>query len=60
MSFLMDISYCEELPKTQEDVVGKKEVKEEEAASRKWRLKHRLCTVLTLGLDQITKFVDGL
>jgi hypothetical protein len=38
----------------QEDVAGRKE---EEAGRRKWKLKHRQCKVLTLGLDQITKFI---
>jgi hypothetical protein len=32
-------------------------VKEEEQEERKWKLKHRQLNVLTLGLDQITKFV---
>jgi hypothetical protein len=41
----------------QEDVAGRKEVKEEESGNRKWKLKHRQCKVLTLGLDQITKFI---
>jgi hypothetical protein len=41
----------------QEDVAGRKEVKEEETGRRKWKLKHRQHRVLTLGLDQITKFV---
>jgi hypothetical protein len=53
----MDTSYCKELPKMQEDVAERKEVKEEEAGRRKWKLKHRQCRVLILGLDQITKFV---
>jgi hypothetical protein len=35
----------------QEDYAGRKEVKEEEAGSRKWKLKHRQCRLLTLGLD---------
>jgi hypothetical protein len=34
-----------------------KEEEEEDAGKRKWKLKHRQCKVLTLGLDQITKFV---
>jgi hypothetical protein len=38
----------------QEDVAGRKE---KEAGSRKWKLKHRQHKLLTLGLDQITKFV---
>jgi hypothetical protein len=41
----------------QEDVAGRKEVKEEGAGRTKWKLKHRQCKVLTLGLDQITKFI---
>jgi hypothetical protein len=41
----------------QEDVAGRKEVKEEKAGIRKWKLKHAQCRLLTLGLDQITKFV---
>jgi hypothetical protein len=41
----------------QEDVAGRKEVKEEEAGSRKWKLKYRQYKVLTLALDQITKFI---
>jgi hypothetical protein len=53
----MDNSYCKEQPKMQEDVAGRKEVKEEGTGRRKWKLKHRQCTVLTLGLEQITKFV---
>jgi hypothetical protein len=32
-------------------------VKEEESGRRKWKLKHRQ---LTLGLDQITKFIYNL
>jgi hypothetical protein len=39
----------------QEDVAGRKEVKEKEAGSRKQKTQAQ--TVLTLGLDQITKFV---
>jgi hypothetical protein len=53
----MDTSNGKEEPKMQEDVVGKKEVKEEGAERRKWKLKHRQNKVLTLRLDQITKFV---
>jgi hypothetical protein len=53
----MDTFYCKEQSKMQENVAGRKEVKEEEAARRKWRLKHRQCRLLTLGLYQITKFV---
>jgi hypothetical protein len=56
-NFLMDTSNCKEQPKNQEDVARNKEVKEEEAGSMKWKLKHRQCKVLTLGLDQITKFI---
>jgi hypothetical protein len=48
LSFLIDTSYCKEYPKMQEDVAGRKEVKEVETQAQ---------TVLTLGLDQITKFV---
>jgi hypothetical protein len=58
LSFLMDTSYSKEEPKIQEDVAGRKEVKEEESGRRKkWKLKHRQHKMLTLGLDQITKFV---
>jgi hypothetical protein len=32
-------------------------VKEEGSERRKWKLKHRQFKVLTLGLDQINKFV---
>jgi hypothetical protein len=42
----MDTSSCKEEPKMQEDVAGMKEVKEvkeEEAESRKWKRKHRQC-----------------
>jgi hypothetical protein len=53
----MDTSYCKEHPKKQEYVVRRKEVKEEDAGRRKWKLKHRQCKLLTLGLDQITKFI---
>jgi hypothetical protein len=41
----------------QEDVAGKKEVQEEGVGRRKWKLKHRQYRLLTLGLDQITKFI---
>jgi hypothetical protein len=41
----------------QEDDAGRKEVKEEGAGRRKWNFKYRQCRLLTLGLDQITKFV---
>jgi hypothetical protein len=40
-----------------EDDARRKEVKEEEAGRRKWKLNHRQCSLLTLGLDQITKFI---
>jgi hypothetical protein len=53
----MDTSYCKEQTNDKEDVAGRKEVKEEEIGSRKWKLKHRQWRLLTLGLDQITKFV---
>jgi hypothetical protein len=39
----MDSSNGKEYPKMQEDVAAKKEVKEEEAGRRKWKLKHRQC-----------------
>jgi nickel-dependent lactate racemase len=58
----MDTSNCTEQPKNQEYVARMKEVKEEDAEIRKWKLKHRQCRLLTLGLDQITKFryrLDG-
>jgi hypothetical protein len=41
----------------QEDDAGKKKVKGLKAGRRKWKLKHRHCKLLNLGLDQITKFV---
>jgi hypothetical protein len=41
----------------QEDVSGRKEVEEEETGRRKWKLNHRQCRLLILGLEQITKFV---
>jgi hypothetical protein len=53
----MHTSYCKEQPKMQEDFGRRKVVKEEEAVKRKWKLKHRQRKVLTLGLDQITKFI---
>jgi hypothetical protein len=53
----MDTSSGKEKPKMQEDDAGRKEVKEEGAGRRKWKLKHRQCRLLTLGLNQITKFV---
>jgi hypothetical protein len=37
----MDTSYCKEYSRMQEDVAGRKELKKEEAGSRKWKLKHR-------------------
>jgi hypothetical protein len=43
LSFLIDTSNGKELPKMQEDLSGRKEVKEEEEGSRKWKLKHRQC-----------------
>jgi hypothetical protein len=39
----MDTSYCKKQPKMQEDVAGRKEVKEEGAGIRKWELKNRQC-----------------
>jgi hypothetical protein len=39
----MDTSHCKEQPQKQKDVAGRKEVKEEEAGRRKWKLKHRQC-----------------
>jgi hypothetical protein len=53
----MDTSYCKQHPKKQEDVAKRKEVKEEEAGRRKWKLKLRQFSVKTLGLYQITKFI---
>jgi hypothetical protein len=41
----MDASYCKEEPKKQEDVAGRKEVKEEEAGNSKYKLKHRQCSL---------------
>jgi hypothetical protein len=41
----------------QEDDAGRKEVKEKEAGSRKQEVETQAQTVLTLGLDQITKFI---
>jgi hypothetical protein len=35
----------------------RKKGQEEGAGNRKWKLKHRWLKVLTLALDQITKFV---
>jgi hypothetical protein len=37
----MNTSYCKEYTKMQEDVAGRKEVKEEEKLNRKWKVKHR-------------------
>jgi hypothetical protein len=48
----MDISYCKEQPKMQEDFTRKKEVKKV-----KKEVETQSHTVLTLGLDQITKFI---
>jgi hypothetical protein len=56
----MDTSNGKEEPKMQEDVAGRKKVQEEGAGRRKWKLKHRQCRLLTLGLDQITKFIHHL
>jgi hypothetical protein len=39
----MDTSSGKEEPKMQKDVAGRKEVKEEGAGRRKWKLKHRQC-----------------
>jgi hypothetical protein len=41
----------------QEDDAGRKEVKEKEAGSRKQEVENQAHTVLTLGLDQITKIM---
>jgi hypothetical protein len=41
----------------QEDVAGRKEVKEEEVRRRKWKINYRQCEMLTMGLDQITEIV---
>jgi hypothetical protein len=43
LSLLIDTSNWKEQSKNQEDVVRRKEVKEEETGSRKWKLKHRQC-----------------
>jgi hypothetical protein len=40
-----------------EDVAGRNEVKEEETGRRKWKLNHKQWRLLTLSLDQMTKFV---
>jgi hypothetical protein len=39
----MDTSNGKEEPKMQKDDAGRKEVKEEDAGRRKWKLKHRQC-----------------
>jgi hypothetical protein len=39
----MDTSNGKEYPKMQEDDAGRKEVKEEGAGTRNWKLKHRQC-----------------
>jgi hypothetical protein len=39
----MDTSSGKEEPKMQDDVAGRKEVKEEEARRRKCKLKHKQC-----------------
>jgi hypothetical protein len=39
----MDTSYCKNQPEMQEDDAGRKEVKEEGAGRRKWKLKNRQC-----------------
>jgi hypothetical protein len=57
LSFLKDTSSGREWPEMQEDDAGRKEVKEDDPGRRKWKLKHRQCQQLTLGLNQITKFV---
>jgi hypothetical protein len=41
----MDTSKCKEPPKKQGDNLRRKEVKGEEAGSRKWKLKHRHCSL---------------
>jgi hypothetical protein len=43
----------------QEDVAGRKELKEEDPRRRKYKFNHRQCRFLTLDLDQITKFGEG-
>jgi hypothetical protein len=53
----MDTFNFKKHPKKQEDDAGRKEVKEKEAERRKWKLKHRQYKVLTLGLNQITKYI---
>jgi hypothetical protein len=47
----------------QQNVARRKELEKEEPGRMKWNLKHRQCKVLTLALDQITKYIyhlDGL
>jgi hypothetical protein len=39
----MDTSNGKEEPKVQEDVAGRKYLKEEETGRSKWKLKHRQC-----------------
>jgi hypothetical protein len=41
LRFLIDTSDCKEYTKKQEDFTKRKEVKEEEAGRRKWKLKRR-------------------
>jgi hypothetical protein len=53
----MDTSNGKELTNMKKDFSERKEVKEEEKGSRKWKLKHRQCRLLTLALDQIIKFI---
>jgi hypothetical protein len=55
----MDTFYWKELPKIQEDVGRRKERGEgrEERRGRKKEVETQAQTVLTLGLDQISKFV---
>jgi hypothetical protein len=52
LSFLMNTSNCIEQPKNQQDVARRKKVKEEEQ-----EVETQVQTVLTLGLDQITKLI---
>jgi hypothetical protein len=56
-SFLMNNSDSKEHIEKQEQVTRRNEVKEEDPWSRKLKLNHRQCKVLTLGLDQINKFI---
>jgi hypothetical protein len=53
----MDTSSGKEEPEMQDDDAGRKEVKEEGARNKKKEVETQAQTVLTLGLDQITKFV---